>query len=382
MSAWRFPLGGRGALRVGAVFAVVAVVVCGGRVPAWGVEEITTQAYVGVLGVDNAVARGLTGKGVRIGVIDGPVDTSLPELADADVTVKQMCDFVASDKSRSHGSAVVSILAARGYGLARDAQIINYSEPSMNDEDSSNCGGYGDLAHAVNAAVADGVRVVSISLGGGYNQDGLREAVAGAVARGVVVVVATGNEYSSDPSGSLASMNGTVGVGASDLGGRMSAYSNGGRGLTVLAPVEDFQYHDLGSGQVVTGRGTSFAAPIVAGMIAVAMQVWPGASGAQVAQSVVATATLGPTGQALVNFPGLIDTDPSGFADESPVMDKFPGEEPSWETVADYRDGLLGTETVFDNDPSYVYRGVLENVARGHADRSALGTSPRYHRRE
>ena len=380
MSAWRFPLGGRGVLRVGAVFAVVAVVVCGGRVPAWGVEEITTQAYVGVLGVDNAVARGLTGKGVRIGVIDRPVDTSLPELADADVTVKQMCDFTTSDAHRSHGSAVVSILAARGYGLARDAQIINYAIPGEGD-DSSNCEGGSSVGGAINAAVADGVRIISISLAG-YLNDALREAVAGAVARGVVVVVATGNEYSTDPSGSLASMNGTVGVGASDLSGRMSAYSNGGRGLTVLAPVEDFQYHDLGSGQVVTGRGTSFAAPIVAGMIAVAMQVWPGASGAQVAQSVVSTATVGRTGQALVNFPGLIDTDPSGFADESPVMDKFPGEEPSWETVADYRDGLLGTESVFDNDPSYVYRGVLENVARGHADRSALGTSPRYHRRE
>ena len=380
MSAWRFPPCGRGVLRVGAVFAVVAVVVCGGRVPAWGVEEITTQTYVGVLGVDNAVARGLTGKGVRIGVIDRPVDTSLPELADADVTVKQMCDFTTSDVNRSHGSAVVSILAARGYGLARDAQIINYAIPGEGD-DSSNCGGGSSVGGAINAAVADGVRIISISLAG-YLNDALREAVAGAVARGVVVVVATGNEYSTDPSGSLASMNGTVGVGASDLGGRISAYSNYGRGLTVLAPVEDFQYHDLGSGQVVTGRGTSFAAPIVAGMIAVAMQVWPGASGAQVAQSVVSTATVGPTGQALVNFPGLIDTDPSGFADESPVMDKFPGEEPSWETVADYRDGLLGTESVFDNDPSYVYRGVQENVARGHADRSALGTSPRYHRRE
>ena len=380
MSAWRFPPGGRGVLRVGAVFAVVAVVVCGGRVPAWGVEEITTQAYVGVLGVDNAVARGLTGKGVRIGVIDRPVDTSLPELADADVTVKQMCDFTTSDVNRSHGSAVVSILAARGYGLARDAQIINYAIPGEGD-DSSNCGSGSSVGGAINAAVADGVRIISISLAG-YLNDGLREAVAGAVARGVVVVVGTGNYGSKDPIVSYASMNGTVGVGASDLGGRISAYSNYGRGLTVLAPVEDFQYHDLGSGQVVTGRGTSFAAPIVAGMIAVAMQVWPGASGAQVAQSVVGTATLGPTGQALVNFPGLIDTDPSGFADESPVMDKFPGEEPSWETVADYRDGLLGTETVFDNDPSYVYRGVQENVARGHADRSALGTSPRYHRRE
>ena len=368
-------------LRVGAVFAVVAAVVCGGRVPAWGVEEIMTQAYVGVLGVDNAVARGLTGKGVRIGVIDGPVDTSLPELADADVTVKQMCDFTTSDAHRSHGSAVVSILAARGYGLARDAQIINYALPDCGD-DTSECQGRGFLDQSIGAAVADGVQLISISLGGLTNSDSLREAVAGAVARGVVVVVGTGNYGSKDPSGSLASMNGTVGVGASDLGGRISAYSNYGRGLTVLAPVEDFQYHDLGSGQVVTGPGTSFAAPIVAGMIAVAMQVWPGASGAQVAQSVVGTATVGPTGQALVNFPGLIDTDPSGFADECPVMDKFPGEEPSWETVADYRDGLLGTESVFDNDPSYVYRGVLENVARGHADRSALGTSPRYHRRE
>ena len=380
MSAWRFPPGGSGVLRVGAVFAVVAAVVCGGRVPAWGVEEIMTQAYVGVLGVDNAVARGLTGKGVRIGVIDRPADTSLPELAGADVTVKQMCDFTTSDVHRSHGSAVVSILAARGYGLARDAQIINYAIPGE-VYDSSNCGSGSSVGGAFNAAVADVVRIISISLAG-YLNDALREAVAGAVARGVVVVVGTGNYGSKDPVVSYASMNGTVGVGASDLGGRISAYSNYGRGLTVLAPVEDFQYHDLGSGQVVTGPGTSFAAPIVAGMIAVAMQVWPGASGAQVAQSVVGTATVGPTGQALVNFPGLIDTDPSGFADESPVMDKFPGEEPSWETVADYRDGLLRTETVFDNDPSYVYRGVQENVARGHADRSALGTSPRYHRRE
>ena len=127
--------------------------------------------------------------------------------------------------------------------------------------------------------------------------------------------------------------------------------------------------------------GTSITTPVVAGLVAVAVAMgeWPGATSNQVLQALVATATAGPTGQPLVSPGGLSRTDPGQYPDENPLMDKFPGTEPSPATVADYRDGLLATASVFDNDPSYTYRGTDADVVRSHPDRTALGTSPRYH---
>lgn len=378
-----------GAVRVGAGFARVVValgVVVGlcvaGAPGTRAVDEITTQGYVGPLGVENEVAAGFTGKGVKIGVIDGPADTSVPELQGADVTVKPMCTFTDSDEGRSHATAMVSILAARGYGVARGAEIINYGIPDADSvEKGSDCD-KGHLDDAINAAVADGVRVLSISLGGGDFAKRSREAIGGAIARGVVVVVATGNESAEDPADSLASVNGTVGVGASDSSGNFQSFSNYGKGLTVLAPGDKTVMHLFPSGKLVNAWGTSYATPIVAGFVAVAMQRWPGASGNQVVQSLVKTASKGPTGQPLISPNGLDKTDPTQFPDENPLLDKFPGTEPSAQTVADYRDGVLGTQSVFDSDSSYVYRGVDAQVALAHPDRSALGTSPRYHKKK
>lgn len=373
---------GAGFARTALALGVVMGLCVAGAPVAYALDEITTQEYVGPLGVDNEVATGYTGKGIKIGVIDGPADTTAPELAGANVTVKPMCSFTASDAHRSHATAMVSILSARGYGVARGAEIINYSTPAAEDNDPSACATT-SIDDAINAAVADGVKVISASVGKGDLAELARGAITGAVARGVVVVVATGNDGLQDPADSLSSINGTVGVGASDSNGNYQSFSNYGRGLTVLAPGNNTWVHDFAeSGRIRGARGTSYAAPIVAGFLAVTMQRWPSATGNQVVQSLVHTATTGPTGQPLLNPNGLDTTDPTQFPDENPLMDKFPGTEPSAQTVADYRDGVLTTESVFEDDPSYVYRGVDAEVARAHADRSALGTSPRYHRKE
>ena len=372
---------GAGLARVVVALGVVVGLCVAGAPGARADDEITTQGYVGPLGVDKEAAAGFTGKGIKIGVIDGPADTSVPELQGANVTVKPMCTFTDSDEGRSHATAMVSILAARGYGVARGAEIVNYGIPDSDSvEKGSDCD-KGHLEDAINAAVADGVRVLSISLGGGDFARRSREAIGAAIARGLVVVVATGNESAQDPADSLASVNGTVGVGASDSNGNMQSFSNYGKGLAVLAPGDKTVMHLFPSGKLVNAWGTSYATPIVAGFVAVTMQRWPQASGNQVVQSLVKTASKGPTGQPLINPTGLDTTDPTQLPDENPLLDKFPGTEPSAQTVVDYRDGVLGTESVFGTDSSYVYRGVDPQVALAHPDRSALGTSPRYHKK-
>ena len=195
-----------------------------------------------------------------------------------------------------------------------------------------------------------------------------------------MVVVATGNESAQDPSDSFASVNGTVGVGASDAAGRIQPFSNYGRGLAVMAPGDRITEHDFATGQTVVSSGTSYATPIVAGFVAVAMQRWPQATGNQILQALIATATTGPTGQPLINPHGLDTTDPTQYPDANPLLDKFPGTEPTAQTVADYADGLLATESVFANDPAYTYRGTDPTTITAHPDRTALGTSPRYHK--
>ena len=380
MTAHRTPPARAGALvgRAVPALALAASLALAGAPGAVAVDEITTQDYVAALGVDKEAAAGYTGEGVTIAVIEGPADTTMPELAGADITVKPMCDFTASPDTRSHATGMVSLLAARGYGVARGARITNYSLPTREDTYGSECRS-SNTDDAIRAAVADGARVISISQGGGRITDGERQAIAGAVARGVVVVVATGNESAQDPSDSFASVNGTVGVGASDAAGRIQPYSNYGRGLAVMAP-GDLDYHDLANGgQVASASGTSAATPIVAGFVAVAMQRWPQARGNQIVQSLIATATTGPTGQPLINPHGLDTTDPTQYPDTNPLLDKFPGTEPTAQTVADYADGLLATETVFANDPAYTYRGTDPTTITAHPNRTALGTSPRYH---
>ena len=375
-------LAGRALGRAGAALALAASLALAGPPGALAVDEITTQEYVGPLGVANEVAAGYTGAGVTIAFIDGPTDTTMPELAGADITVKPMCDFTATPNSRTHATTIASILAARGYGVARGARILNYSIPKPDDDYGDDCR-YVDADDAINAAIDDGARIISISLGGGTGQitDDKREALTRAIARGVVVVVGTGNDGAQDPPNFFSSVNGTVGVGASDSAGRIQSFSNYGRGLAVMAPGDRITTHDFASGQTRDARGTSYATPIVAGFVAVAMQRWPEATGNQIVQSLVATATTGPTGQPLISPHGLDTTDPTQYPDTNPLLNKFPGTEPSARSVADYADGLLATESVFANDPAYTYRGTDPATIRTHPDRTALGTSPRYHKK-
>ena len=89
-------------------------------------DAIATQDYFSYYKLDQARAKGYTGRGVTIAMIDGPVDTSAPELAGANITVKTPCEFEARNRSKTHATAIASILVSKNYGLAPDATLIAY----------------------------------------------------------------------------------------------------------------------------------------------------------------------------------------------------------------------------------------------------------------
>ena len=71
----------RNAAAVAAVGALAVGIVSIPAAPAHAADTITAtdQAYFGYYGLDRARAKGYTGKGVTIAMIDGRVDTSVPE---------------------------------------------------------------------------------------------------------------------------------------------------------------------------------------------------------------------------------------------------------------------------------------------------------------
>ncbi len=124
-------------------------------------------------------------------------------------------------------------------------------------------------------------RVINLSLGGfGPCDQSIQEAVDDALAHGAVVVAAAGN-FSSDVSDiTPASCGGVIAVAASNKGGQLTSYSNFGKRIDVSAPGGDLPESGLiistsNDGTTVpqnsdyaSGRGTSFAAPLVSGTAA------------------------------------------------------------------------------------------------------------------
>jgi minor extracellular serine protease Vpr len=82
-------------------------------------------------------------------------------------------------------------------GVAPRAWLGNYRALAVPDPEYGAIGSTADLVAAVDAAVKDGMDVINLSIGGTEidpASDGLVRAVQGAVASGVVVVIAAGNE--------------------------------------------------------------------------------------------------------------------------------------------------------------------------------------------
>ena len=361
--------------------------------PAHAADPITTQEYFSYYHLDSAREKGYTGKGVTIALIDGPVNTDAPELKGANVTDKSSCTIEASPSDVQHATGMAAILVSPYFGVAPDATLHAYQTSTTSKSSVGTCLSGGEQLDTVgklmNQAIEDGAQIISISQGVS-SSDEVKWAVANAIAHGVIVVSSAGNKAKDENANHLGQYSGVVGVSAINADGTFASYSSWGNGVVTSAVGGPFNTVDPDTNQPVQVQGTSTSTALVAGMLALARQKWPDATPNQILQLLVHTG-LNPnhdwnqyTGYGPIDGGALVNTDPSQYPDENPILNKPGGSEPTADEVADYADGLINPAAEREVPDSYVYRGADDQVVLYLSDLKTplhLGTSPRYHRK-
>lgn len=330
-------------LRLIAAAAVVAAIAAPTATSAAAVDRNWWYQKYGVAEVQ---AEGWNGAGVKIAVIDAQINDQLPALADASLTVAPaLCNDPATSTEVNddsvHGSTVTAILVGNGegYGAIRGmapAADVTFYPVGGNaticrqlDDDRS------PWAVALSDAVAAGADIVTMSKVTTYASKADIESVARALASGVIFVAGTPNF---EGQGTLpAAMNGVVSVNAFDTNGDLLANDgvpNVQPEVTVVAPGVDVALSTWDREQY--GGGSSYATPMVAGILAVAKQKYPDATANQLIQSLIHNTgtedhplerdTTGGYGYGPASLRHMLAVDPTQYPDENPLMDKSFGE--------------------------------------------------------
>ena len=361
--------------------------------PAHAADTITAddQPYFAFYHLDQARAKGYTGHGVTIAILDGEVDTSAPELAGADITDKSPCTVTSSMRTKTHGTAMASLLVAHDYGIAPNAKILSYRLVFSDDSAGSDCSGVSGIdknepSSLINTAINDGAQIISISSSYTGGSNALKWAMARAMSQGIIIAAAAGNDAKNETDVTYEKWSGVIGVSAIDVNGNRQDYSSWGEGVVSAAVGGPVKIRDYSSGEFVTTSGTSASTPLVAGSLALARQKWPEATTNQLLQLLIHTGTNPDhtwnqyTGYGGVAPGAMVNTDPSQYPDENPLAVKQGGSSPTPDEVKQYTDGVVSPfEIAYDN--SYTYRG-LDEYAIGDSRNpypTHLGTSPRYH---
>lgn len=256
--------------------------------------------------------------GITIGLIDGPVATHLPALAQAtirEVPGKSGARCAQADSAAcAHGTLVAAtLIGKRGSGaqaicpgctlLLRPifAETVpgNGKMPAATPQ---------ELATAIIETAEAGARIINMSVGlletTAKGEHALKQALDYAAGRGVVIVVAAGNQGSIGSS-TITRHPWVIPVVAIDIEGRPTGYTNLGRTLGsrgLGAPGDKIS--SLGSdGKPQVFGGTSAATPFVTGAVALLWSEFPAARAAEI--KVAITRSGGTRKKAIV--PPLLD---------------------------------------------------------------------------
>lgn len=247
------------------------------------------------------------GQGVKVAVIDTGIDETHPDLQNIIFAGNDVSGIGNANGSQPigeisyHGTMVASLLAGRGHGVdsknssgvigtAPGAEILSVSM-AFGDE---NLDTDAQVAEGIHWAVDNGAKVINLSLTRNSSDWPALwdEAFLYAFDHDVVVVAAAGNRASgTDQVGAPATIPGVLVVAGVDKNAKASNQaSTSGLTIAVSAPATDLISAYPG-GDYKIWSGTSGAAPIVSGLVALVRAEFPNLDANNVINRIIKTAT-------------------------------------------------------------------------------------------
>ncbi len=206
-----------------------------------------------------------------------------------------------------------------------------------------------DTGQATDGALADGIRyaadngadVINVSFGKHEQSNAISTAVTYARNRGAIIVAAAGNEGPGTGVTYPAALSGVIAVGATDRTDHWASFSCTGPELDLVAPGVDVWtwWTDPDSYWLEPVLGTSFASPLVAGVVALMLSRNPELTAAEIETILMETADdLSPEGRDPQTGFGLLDA-------EEAVDRSTPSDDTAFADVGDdhpYRAAITG----------------------------------------
>jgi subtilisin family serine protease len=247
----------------------------------WGLAQIDA---------DRAYARGITGAGVTVAMIDTGI------AAQRGVAIgtlsPQSTDLIAHRTPPAtpdpHGAEVADIVAAPldgigTVGVAYRSTILSI-RADIDGSCATQCAVYGkDLARGIDYAVAHGARVIGVPLVGPHSLPTIEAAMTRAAAAGAIIVMAAGNDGGGDPlwparyAADPRFTHAVIVAGAAGTNGELASWSNraGVAANRFISAPGEMIVTDCDRKYCYLVSGSSFAVAYVAGALALLLESQP-----------------------------------------------------------------------------------------------------------
>jgi len=238
-------------------------------------NEKIDQWWIDDYGIPEIWKKGITGKGVKIAIIDTGINLSHKDLNINENNCFDVSESISSFTDQNgHGTHCAGIINAINNGtgitgVAYDAEIF----PIKIENDDFG----GDLSlveKAINKAIEQNVNIISISFGRPDEEKDIEESIIKAVENNIFVVVSGGNKLENENTANLmypACYESSFSVGAIDKSRNIIPETILSEELNILAPGKDIKSTWLNNTYKLK-TGTSQATPYVAGVFALALE--------------------------------------------------------------------------------------------------------------